>query len=154
ALGLAPFPDAATVLVNQFADRDAQGQLDGAGPVYVAADVIQFRPVAAGVARVLRVGRHADRLEPLVALVDDVRHAGERLDVVDDRRLAEGALDGGKGRFDARPGALAFETLDQAGLLAADVGAGATVEVYVEVEAAAEDVLAQQAMLVRLGDGL
>ena len=55
-------------------------------------------------------------------------HAGQRLDVVDDGRLAEGPFDGGERRLDARPGALAFQALDQAGLLAADVGAGAAVQ--------------------------
>ncbi len=87
----------------------------------VPAEAVQLRPVAAGVARVLRVGRHADRLEPVDAAVDDVRHAGQRLDVVDDRRLAERALDGRERRLDPRPGPLAFQALDQPRLLAADV---------------------------------
>ena len=94
ALGLAALPDAAAVLVDQLAHGDAQRQLDAARLVDVAADAVELRPVAAGVARVLRIGRHADRLEPVRAAVDDVRHAGQRLDVVDDGRLAEGPLDG------------------------------------------------------------
>ena len=92
ALGLAALPDAAAVFVDQLAHRDAQRQFDAARLVDVAADAIELRPVAAGVARVLRIGRHADRLEPIDAAVDDVRHAGHRLDVVHDGRLAEHAL--------------------------------------------------------------
>ena len=67
ALGLAALPDAAAVLVDQLADRDAQRQLDAARLVDVAADAVELRPIAAGVARVLRIGRHADRLEPVRA---------------------------------------------------------------------------------------
>ena len=96
------------------------------------------------IARIVRIGRHADRLEPLDAALEDVRHAAERFDVVDDRRLAERAFDGGKRRLDPRPGPLAFEAFDQARLFAADVRARPAVQVDVEIEARAENVLAQQ----------
>src|SRR5262249_59933346 len=122
ALRLAAFPDAAAMLIDQLSHRDAQRQFDAARLVDVAADAIELRPVAAGVARVLWVGRHAHRLEPVCAAIHDVRDAGERLDVVDDRWLAESALDRRERRLDARPGALAFEAFDEAGFLAADVG--------------------------------
>src|SRR5262249_24899297 len=144
ALGLAPLPDAAAVFVDQLADGHAQRQLVGAGPLDVAADVVQLRAVAAALrpGRVRR--RHAHRLEPLDAAVDDVDDVGQRLGVVDDGRLAEGALDGGEGRLDTRPGAFAFQALDQAGLLAADVGAGAAVDEGIDVEAVlAEDLVAE-----------
>src|SRR5579885_3372688 len=95
-LGLAPLPHAAAVTVDELADRDAQGPLNAAGVVDVAADAVQLRAEAAGVARVLRVGRHPHRLEPVHAAVDDVRDAGHRFDVVDDGRFAEGALDSGE----------------------------------------------------------
>src|SRR5262249_12671429 len=122
---LAPLPDAAAVLLDQLPHRHAQRHLVTAGLVDVAADAIEFRAVTAGVARVLGVGWHAHRLEPVGAAVDDVRHAGQRLDVVDDRRLAEGPFDGRERRFDPRPGALAFEAFDQTRFLAADVRPGA-----------------------------
>ena len=141
AFGLASLPDAAAVLVDQLAHGDAQRQLDAARLVDVAADAVELRPIAAGVARVFRIGRHADRLEPVGAAVDDVRHARQRLDVVDDRRLAERPSTAGKRRLDARPGALAFQAFDQPRLLAADVGPGPAVHVDVEVEVLAENVL-------------
>src|SRR5437660_12898977 len=94
----------------------------------MAADAVQLRPITAGVARVLRVRRHAHRLEPFGPALDDVRDAGHRLNVVHDRWLAKRALDGGKWRLNPRPGALAFEAFDQPRLLAADVGPGPTVD--------------------------
>jgi hypothetical protein len=70
------------------------------------------------------------------AHLEDVLHVAEGLDVVDDGRAHVEAERGGEiRRLDARIGALAFERLDQAGLLAADVGAGAAVHVDLAVEA-------------------
>ena len=125
-LGLPPLPDAAAVLLDQRTTGDAQGQLDADLAVHVARDRVQLGPVALG---------RADRFEPGRAAFEDVRDAAERLDVVDDRRLAEGALDGRERRLDPGPAALAFEALDQAGLLAADVGPRAAVNPDVQVEA-------------------
>ena len=70
---------------------------------------------------------------------------GQRLDVVDDRRLAEQALDRRERRPRARHAALALDAVDQRGLLAADERAGAHLDDDVEVEAAVEDVLARAA---------
>src|SRR5262249_30912314 len=67
-----------------------------------------------------------------------------RFDVVDDRRGAEDSDDSGEGRLDARLAALAFEALDQPGLFAADVGAGAAVDGQVERVSGAEDVLSEK----------
>src|SRR5262249_54884824 len=75
ALGLRSLPDAAAVVLDQIAHGDAERELDAARLVDVPADAVQLRPVAAGVARVLRIGRHADRLEPIHAASDDVRDA-------------------------------------------------------------------------------
>src|SRR5207249_12021426 len=71
-------------------------------------------------------------------------HRRQRLDVVDDGGLAERALDRGKRRLDLGPALLALERGEQAGLLAADVGAGPAVDDDVEVEARALDVLAEE----------
>ena len=57
-----------------------------------------------------------------------VRHGRERLDVVDQRRPLVQALDRRERRLQARVAALALERVEQARLLAADVGAGAAVE--------------------------
>src|SRR5262249_39250295 len=154
ALRPAPLPDAAGIFVHQLAYRDPQRQLITARAVDVAADAVELRPITAGVTRVLRVGGHAHRLEPVGAAVDDVRDAGDRLDVVDDRRLAEGPLDGREGRHDSRAGAVALQALDEPRLLAADVGPGAAVHVHVEVEVLAEDVAAEEVVGIQLVDGL
>ena len=68
--------------------RDSDRRLVDAGLLDVAGDAVELR------ARVPVVS--ADPLEPVGAAVEDVLDAGERLDVVDDRRAAPGALDGGE----------------------------------------------------------
>ena len=84
-LGLAPLPDPAGVLVDQGAAGDPQRKLDADLLVHMARHAVQLGPVALG---------RADRLEPGRAPLDDMGNAAERLDVVDDRRLAERPLDG------------------------------------------------------------
>ncbi len=123
--------------------RDAQRQLDADLLVHMTRDAIQLGTVALG---------RADRLEPVGPALDDVRDAAERLDVVDDRRLAERPLDRRERRLDSRPAALAFEALDQPGFLAADVRPRASMAVDFEVEARAVDVLAEVPGRASLGD--
>ena len=79
------------------------------------------------------------------AAVHDHREGRERLDVVDDRRHAPQAGLGGERRPRPRHAAPPFQARDQRRLLAADERAGALLDGEVEREAAAEDVLAQQA---------
>src|SRR5690606_23926840 len=69
-----------------------------------------------------RLGPHGG--ERLTALVDDPREVGDRLDVVDDRRLLVEA-EGGREvrRLEAGHAPVALEALDEGGLLADDVGA-------------------------------
>ncbi len=86
-------------------------------------------------------------------LIDDVRGVHQRLDVVDQRRAAVEALDGRERRLQARVAALALERVEQRRLLAADVGAGAAVDDDADVDAGAEDVVAEVAGGVGLGDG-
>src|SRR5690606_6257036 len=86
--------------------------------------------------------------------VHDVLHVAEGLDVVDDgRALVEAEHRREVGRLDAGVGAFAFEGLDEAGLLATDVGAGAAVNVDLAAVTGAEYVLADEALGLRLGDG-
>ena len=80
------------------------------------------------------------------------RHAGDRLDVVDDGRAGVEAGDRGERRLEPRLAAAALEGVEQRRLLAADVGAGAGVDGDLEVEAGAEDVLAEVAGGVGLLD--
>ena len=118
----------------------------------------------------LHVARHREHAHALArlgaelgelgaAVVDDPRQVGERLDVVDDGGLQVEALGGGEERrLEARHAAVALEALDERGLLAHDVGAGAPVEHDVDGEVGAEDVLADVAggvgVVERLGDAL
>ncbi len=59
------------------------------------------------------------------AAVDERRQVGQRLDVVDDRRLAEQAADGRERRARTRHAAAALDAVDQRGLFAADERPGA-----------------------------
>ena len=119
----------------------AHRALVDAGPLDVAGDAVEL---GAGV---------------LLVPADLANHSAPRLTMcgtqasvstlLHDRRAAEDADDRGERRLDARLAALALEALDQAGLLAADVGAGAAVHGDVEVEAEPEDVLAEEALARR-----
>ena len=111
----------------------------------MAGDAVELRPGVAG---------PADRREPRRAAGDDVRDAGQRLDVVHHRWLAEDADHRRKRRLEAREAALPLDRLDQRRLLAADVGAGAAVHPDVDVEPGAEGPLAQVPRGARLGDRL
>ena len=64
-------------------------------------------------------------LPPVRALLDDVAHPAQRLDIVDQRRQAEQADLERIGRLVARQAALALDAFEQRGFLAADIGAGA-----------------------------
>ena len=124
-------------VVDQLAHRDrADFNFEITGPLHVAADANDAR---AGVVRAAEPGifRAAHR--------DDVLHVAERLDVVHDRRAHVEAEHGGKiGRLDPRIGALAFERFDQAGFFAADVSAGAAMDVNLDVEAGAENIFSEE----------
>ena len=145
---------AAAVVVDERAQLDAQRRLKDARTVHVAADAHELGAVAGHAAeRTL----DADPLPPRHALLDDGHDGGERLDVVDDRRAAEEALDRGERGLHARPAALALDRFEQAGLLAADVGARRTVQEAVHAERARtahEAALAEDAAGVRLLDRL
>ena len=130
-LELAPVAQAAAEgrVVDQLAEGDlADLDLVVARPLHLAAEADD---AGAGV-----VGR-AELGVFRAAHGDDVLDRAERLDVVDDGRAqVEPEHRREIGRLDARIGALAFQRLDQAGFLAADVGAGAAVDVDLEVVAA------------------
>ena len=143
-LDLAPVGRAAGEPVDQLAGGDPELDLVVAGPLHAARDRDDL-----GAGRLLG----AEPLEPLGAVGDDVGHVGQRLDVVDQGRPAVEALDRRERRLEARVAALSLERVEQRRLLAADVGAGAAVDDHLDPVAAAEDVLAQVAGLVRLGDG-
>src|SRR5690606_7041966 len=96
--------------------------------------------------------RRADRGERRAALEDDVRDVRERLDVVDDGGLAEEARLDRERRLVARLAAVPLDRVEERGLLAADVGAGALAELDVEAEAGAGHVVAEPAVFAGLLD--
>ena len=111
-LGLASLPDAAAVFLDQRAAGDAQGQLDADLAVDVARDRVQLGAITLG---------RADRLEPVAPrsmMCGTQQSVSTLLTTVGLRKAPSIA---GNGRLDPRPAALAFEALDQAGLLTADV---------------------------------
>ena len=81
-----------------------------------------------------------------------VGHRAERLDVVDQRRPLVEALVGREGGLQARVAALALQRVEQAGLLAADVRAGAAVDDHREGGVGAEDLLAHEPGGARFGE--
>ena len=119
ALELAPLGRAAGKAVDDLAHGDAELDLEVAGPLHVARDRHEL-----GAGRVAL----AELAVPVGAVLDDDRRVAERLDVVDQRRALVEALVGGERRLEARVAALALERVEQAGLLAADVGALAAVD--------------------------
>ena len=127
--GPGPALKLAAMYVDQFACRHAKRQFDAARIIHVPTDTIQLWSVAALIARVLRIGRHTDRLEPRCPALDDVRHAAQRLDVVHNRRLAKQSFDGRKWRLDPRPGPFAFQAFNEPRFFAADIGPCPAVQV-------------------------
>src|SRR5437879_4775404 len=140
----APAGYAATVIVDDLAERHRHRGFHETGSDHVSGDRVE--PAAT-------LGLGPERGEPLRAPRDDVGQAGERLDIVDDGRLAEGPLDGGEGWLDLGPALLALERRDEPRLLAADVGARPAVHDDLEVEARALDVLAEETRVVGFLDG-
>ena len=91
--------------------------------------------------------------EPRRALGDDGRDVVPGLDVVDVGGLAPKPLLRGKRRTRTGAARQAFERSDQRGLFAAHERAGAFHHFDIEVETAAQDVVAQDAVFARLLDG-
>src|SRR5436305_1436425 len=143
-LDLTPLARATGQVHDQLAGGYPQLDLVVAGPPYAAGDRDDLGP-----GRLLG----AEAFEPLGPVLDDVGHVGERLDVVDQGRPTVEALHGREGWLQPRVAALALERVEQGRLLAADVGAGAAVDDQLEIAAAAADVLAEVARLIRFGDG-
>ncbi len=117
---------AAAHLLQQLGDGDAERELVDARLVAVAGDAEQLE--AGG----LRVPIDLNHSAPFG---QDAATAGERLDVVDDGRLADEPGVHRERRPVARLAAVAFERFDERRLLAADVGAGAHPDLDVEIEA-------------------
>src|SRR5215204_4936914 len=110
---------AAAVLFDELADRNAGRRELDARVLHPSRD----REGAKALTPVAPVRR-----ERLRALLDDVAHPPQRLDVVDERRAPEQADLARKRRLVARQPALALDRLEHRRFFAADVGAGAATE--------------------------
>ena len=135
---------AAGMFLDQLAERNAHRLFDVARRVHMAGNAEEL---GAGVARVA-----ADAGEPGGAAAQDRRHDGNGFDIVDGRRATVEAGVRGKWRLEARLALLALQALQQGRFLAADIGAGAAMDVNVEVPARAAGVPADQSGLVGLVD--
>ncbi len=114
---------AAADVVDQFAERDAEGDLEQPAIFHVAGKL--DRHGAAGTA-------HAEIGIGLGAAGEDEGDCRERQHVVDHGRLAEQALMRGQRRLGADDAAPAFQAFQQRGLFAADIGAGADPDFEIE----------------------
>ena len=130
--------ESAADIIDQLPDGDLTAtQLKVTGILHVATDTEGTRATVAGGAELGELGR---------AHGDDVPDVAEGLDVVDDGRAVVEAEDGGEiRRFDARIRTFALERFEKARFFAADVGAGALMDINVAIEAAAADVFPDEA---------
>ena len=83
---------------------------------------------------------------------NNVRHAGQRLRIIDDRRPAPQSDHSREGRPNARNAALAFERFHQRRLFADFVGSRAAMPVNIKIAAAAENILAEKSLGVGVGE--
>ena len=114
---------AAADVVDQFAQRDAEGGFEQAAMPDVAGELDRHGSARAA---------HAEVAVMRGALRQHHRHRRQRQHVVDDGRPAEQADMRRQRRFCPHDPALAFEAFEQRGLFAADIGAGAGAHLDVE----------------------
>ena len=133
--------NAAGNFVNHLLQVVAHRQFIYARPLNMPADAEQPRPA---------IAFRADPGILRAANAQNVGHRRNRLRVVDHRRPAIQPNHGRERRPDARNPALAFERLHQRRLFAYLISARAGVRHNFKIDAAAENVLAQEALRVRL----
>src|SRR5574337_1992280 len=141
---LAPGARSAAEVLDKLADRGAEGEFDEAALAHVAGELEGLGAARAAHA-VIGVG--------LRAVLQNPRGRGEAKNVVHDRRHAEEARDRRQRRLGAHLPALAFEAVEERGLLAADVGARAEPRLDVEGVVRAENLRPEQARGSRALDG-
>ena len=138
------FGDSAADVVNDGSQRRSHRDFDQSDVVDVTGQGEDLCPLALF---------RSDAGVPLRTLEDDLADVGQGFDVVQDAGLLPEAGDGGKGGPGAGHSPLALDGCHQRRFLAADEGAGALVDLQVEIEARSQDVLSQQARFLGLGDG-
>ena len=136
-------PDAAADVEHHFPDGCTHGHFDEACVHHVAR---QGKGLGA------RTGPGADGVVPIHAVADDKMDVGKCLHVVQHRGLRPQAVLNGSGRLDTGHPPVALDGGGQGTAFAADKGAGAHVHMDTEGEVCAHDVVAQQAVFLRLGD--
>ena len=129
-----PVAHSARVFFEEFARGRAHRKFPQSGPLHFAAGAIKLGSGIFGAAQTLK---------PLSAVINDVGHVREGLDIVHDGRLAPQSGHLRIGRFRTRVGALAFERVEQSRLLAAHVPAGADVKIHLQAVPRVQDVFAQ-----------
>src|SRR5262249_13242751 len=139
----AALADSSGAFFDELAKRYVHRGLVHAWPADVAADAVQLRTAV-----LLRT--QAD--VPLGAVLENQRNVAQRLDVIDGGRRAVQPHHRRKRRLVARLGALAFKRLEERRLFARLVGAGAAVHVDVAGKIRPEDLRAEKALFVRLGN--
>ena len=108
---------AAADLVDQLAERDAEADLEQPAVPDIAGELDRHRPARSA---------EADRRHrPRAPSLEDERHRRQAQHIVDHRRLAEQPDMRRQRRLGADLAALALDRIEQRGLLAADIGAGA-----------------------------
>ena len=112
--------------LNRFAKRTPAFDLVQAGFRDVTRETEQPRPGRA------RCSGHCPRGP---ALVDDVEHVYQRLDVIDDRRFVEQSRLCRKWRLRSRLASLAFNRIEQRRFLTADIRAAAAADLEIERKA-------------------
>ena len=127
------------------AQRGAHGHLDQTRALDLPAEREDLGALAGG---------GADGGVALGALAHDYRDVGQGLDVVDDRGLGEQAALRRVGRPRPRHTAPAFDAVHERGFFAAHERAGAHLDVELQVEPAAHDVVADEAVGRGARDGL
>ena len=135
--------NAAADVKDDLADGDAHGHLDQPGVVHLAGQRKDRRA---------RASRRSDAGEPVRAVDEDLRNVRVRLDVVEVGRFVPQAPDCGEGGTGAGLAAPTLDGSNQRGLFTADKRAGAFLDSQMEGKARAQDVVAEQAVLFRLGD--
>ncbi len=136
--------DAAAHLVDHLLEVVAHGQLVDPGLGHIAAET-EEAGAAVALGADLGVLRSTD--------AEDVGHGGQCFGIVNDGGAAIQAHDRGERRPDAGNAALAFKRFHQGRLFAHFVSAGAGMGDNVEIQVAAEDVLAQKALGIGVVDG-
>src|SRR5229473_1385717 len=126
---------AAGMRLEQFLQGNAHRLLDIAGALDMAGEAEDLGAL---------VLRPADAREPGGAAPQDGRRHGDGLDIVHRRWAAIEPDRRRERRLQARLALLALEALEQRRLLAADIGAGAAMEIELEIVARATGVLADE----------